>query len=121
MANGVITWRNVVGPSLADASRPMELARQSFDGAFSGLDKMLKERQELAHQQILRQDQQKLLGVQEMLAGAATPEQLAAIQPQVNAIRGELRPETRGQLVGAEHKALSDLYDLPPSAMPMIW
>lgn len=40
---GPITWRTVTGPSLADASRPLESAQRSIDKAFSGLSGVLKE------------------------------------------------------------------------------
>lgn len=40
---GPITWRTVNGPSLAEASRPMEYAQRSFDNAFTGLSGVLKQ------------------------------------------------------------------------------
>ena len=40
---GPITWRTVNGPSLAEASRPLESAQRSFDSAFTGLGGVLKQ------------------------------------------------------------------------------
>jgi hypothetical protein len=42
---GPITWRTVNGPSLAEASRPMESAQRSFDNAFTGLGGVLKQQE----------------------------------------------------------------------------
>lgn len=42
---GPITWRSVMGASLADASRPLALAQPSFNGSFDTLNNALKERQ----------------------------------------------------------------------------
>jgi hypothetical protein len=40
---GPITWRTVNGPSLAEASRPLEAAQRAFDNAFTGLGGALKQ------------------------------------------------------------------------------
>ena len=40
-----ITWQNINGPSLAEATRPMEAASRSFTGAFDGLANVLKQRE----------------------------------------------------------------------------
>lgn len=40
-----ITWRNVYGPSLAEASRPLEGAQRSFDNAFTGLSGLVKQQE----------------------------------------------------------------------------
>jgi hypothetical protein len=40
---GPITWRTVNGPSLAEASRPLEAAQRAFDTAFTGLGGALKQ------------------------------------------------------------------------------
>lgn len=37
-----ITWRNVNGPSLAEASRPMEVAQRTISGAFDGFKDIIK-------------------------------------------------------------------------------
>jgi hypothetical protein len=40
-----ITWRNVNGPSLAEASRPLAFAQNSIDNAFDGLKGVLKQQE----------------------------------------------------------------------------
>jgi hypothetical protein len=40
-----ITWRNVNGPSLAEASRPLAFAQYSIDNAFDGLKGVLKQQE----------------------------------------------------------------------------
>jgi hypothetical protein len=40
-----ITWRNVSGPSLAEASRPLEAAQRSIDNAFTGLGGVLRQQE----------------------------------------------------------------------------
>lgn len=109
MANGVITWRELSAPNFSGVSQAMEAARKSFSGALTGLDEMLKQRQELAHQQILREDQNQLIRAQELIAGAANAEQLADLAPQLATLRETMRPESRGKLVGAESNRLSEI------------
>jgi hypothetical protein len=74
---GPITWQNVTGASLADASRPMEVAQRSFNGAFDGLQGILKEREAIdASNQVAQRNN----NTQSYLDGVAqlgqTPEQL---------------------------------------------
>lgn len=40
---GPITWRTVNGPSLAEASRPLEAAQRSIDNAFTGIGGLVKQ------------------------------------------------------------------------------
>jgi len=40
-----ITWKNVTGPSLAEASRPLEVAQRSFSGAFDGINDLFKKQE----------------------------------------------------------------------------
>jgi hypothetical protein len=42
---GPITWRTVNGPSLAEASRPLEAAQRSLDTAFTGLGGLIKQQE----------------------------------------------------------------------------
>jgi hypothetical protein len=41
-----ITWRNVTGPAIADAARPMESAAALFNAAFNPLQSVLKQRED---------------------------------------------------------------------------
>lgn len=42
---GPITWQNINGPSLADASHPLQYAAQDFNNSFGVLNDVLKQRQ----------------------------------------------------------------------------
>ena len=73
-----ITWQTVTGPSLAEASRPMEAASSSFNDAFSGLDNILKQRQAI---ETGNWDQTKLNNTNALLGAVQepkTPEEFAA-------------------------------------------
>lgn len=45
--SGPITWRNVTGPSLADASRPLEVAQRTLSGAFDSFGNVLQRQQDV--------------------------------------------------------------------------
>ena len=73
-----ITWQTVNGPSLAEASRPMEAASRSFNEAFGGLDNVLKQRQAI---ETGNWDQTKLNNTNALLGAvqeAKTPEEFAS-------------------------------------------
>ena len=99
-----ITWRNVVGPSVADAARPMELARQGLGDAFSQLGKVLDER-------IAARDSAAKEGFMNLLYGASTPEQMAALQQsgQIQQAFASLDPRIQAQVRGEEAKRLAEL------------
>lgn len=99
-----ITWRNVQGQSLADAARPLELARQGLNDSFSGLAKLITERQE-ANNLNARE------GFLDMLQGANTPEALDALQQsgQIQQALGALDPRVRAQVRGADEQRLNAL------------
>lgn len=78
-----ITWQTVTGPSLAEASRPMEAASRSFNEAFSGLDNVLKQRQAI---EAGNWDQTKLNNTNALLGAVQepkTPEEFAAKEAQL--------------------------------------
>ncbi len=78
-----ITWQTVTGPSLAEASRPMEAASRSFNEAFSGLDNVLKQRQAI---ETGNWDQTKLNNTNALLGAVQepkTPEEFAAKEAQL--------------------------------------
>ena len=73
-----ITWQNINGPSLAEASRPMEAASRSFNDAFSGLGDILKQRQAI---ETGKWEQTKLNNTNALLGAvqeAKTPEEFAS-------------------------------------------
>jgi hypothetical protein len=50
-----ITWHNVGGVSLADAVRPMDAAQRSFNGAFDGLQGVIKDRENVDAANVVNQ------------------------------------------------------------------
>lgn len=101
-----ITWRNVVGPSLADAARPFELARQGLNESFNQLGQLITQRQE--QQQTAAKE-----GFLDMLYKAATPEELEAMQRsgQLNEAIAALDPRVRAQVRGQADARLAALRD----------
>lgn len=106
-----ITWRNVTGPSLAEASRPLLAAQQSFGSAFDGLNRMLEQRQAVNQRVYDDGQQSQMLGVQELLQGADTPEAIAALKPQIDAARAAVDPAYRKQMLGIEQNRLNSIWD----------
>lgn len=75
-----ITWRNVVGPSLADASRPLQAAGNSFDAGFDVLGKALASRQQANQVQVNLAREGAKQSFLDLVQSAKTPEELAALQ-----------------------------------------
>lgn len=78
-----ITWQNINGPSLAEATRPMEAASRSFTGAFDGLANVLKQREAT---QTANWDQAKVNNTNALLGAVQepkTPEEFAAKEAQL--------------------------------------
>lgn len=76
---GPITWRTVNGPSLADASRPLEAAQRSFMGAFDGLRGTLNETQAFDRELWKRQDQDATQDALAKIYQAQTVDQMNAL------------------------------------------
>lgn len=76
---GPITWQNVVGPSLADASRPLEVATNGFRNSFDQLGAILAQRESVDAQNVLAQRQANTQDFQDKLFSQfKSPEELAA-------------------------------------------
>ena len=75
-----ITWRSVMGPSLADAARPMESAASLFNAAFDPLQTVLKGREatELGNFKQMKENNTNTFLNQ--LYATKTPEEMAALQ-----------------------------------------
>jgi hypothetical protein len=106
---GPITWRTVAGMSPAEAARPLAYATQTLNSGFDFLDKALTDRRTANQAVVDRGRDTDLVAFREALAGATTPEQVAALQQsgQLDALRARLDPARRGQLVGAEDARVS--------------
>lgn len=128
--SGPITWKSIVGPSLADASRPLLAAQQSFNGSFDVLNNVLKQRQEAASLAQTRQEEAAKQGYlndlfavdnvdalaqqrqtfQERLKGL-TPEQQAAVRGQFDQRVSALREQT---LAANEYRNKMQLQEFSP-------
>lgn len=109
--SGPITWRNVHGPSLAEAARPMELANQSINNAFARAQNTLDSYQKQYQAIEDRQEQGRLLDAKELLQGATTPEQVEALREQLAAARSGMSNESRAALLGAEEARIASLQE----------
>lgn len=80
---GIITWQNINGPSLAEATRPMEVAQRSFENVFGGLGEVIKKREVT---DAANWDQTKINNTNALLNAsqeARTPEEFAAREAQL--------------------------------------
>lgn len=75
-----ITWRNVTGPSVADASRPMESAASIFNAAFDPLQNILKKREDTVNANMVQQKDNNLNSFMSALYDAKTPDEMAALK-----------------------------------------
>lgn len=108
-----ITWRNVVGQSLADASRPLALAQQTFDNAFSKIGDVLKQQEAssaAAAGQVQEGNKQSYL---DLVHAAKTPEQLAALQQsgELQAKKALLNPANLAAVRGADEQRAAALME----------
>jgi len=75
-----IRWDNVNGPALSEASRPLELARQTFSDAFGQLGGVLKEREALEASNWQNTKTNNTNSFLDAVARYRTPEELQAAQ-----------------------------------------
>lgn len=104
-----ITWKTVMGQSLADATKPLAYAQQSINSGFDALSKAMGDYQEGKQRDITKQDNAAVVAFKEALYNARTPEEFAAIQDSLNTQRSAMSPEARAQILGAEEKRRADL------------
>lgn len=99
-----ITWRNVSGPSPAEASRPLELARQTLVGSFDALGGILSNQEGIQTRNMLSLDEAAKQSYLDQLAGAKTPEELAALQASgaLDTARTGLSAQARAAIRGAD-------------------
>lgn len=75
-----ITWRNVDGPSLGEASPILRAAGESFNAGFNTLDKMLQQRNEVQAKNWEAGKQNNTQAYLDAVAAAKTPAELAALE-----------------------------------------
>lgn len=109
-----ITWQNVNGPNLSEALRPLQAAQSSFNGAFSGLGDILKERSAIEAANAVQLKQNNTQSFLDQVAQLGqTPEQLqAALQSgQVNQLRASYGNDIdKAATRGAGESLLADRY-----------
>lgn len=108
-----ITWQNVTGRSLAEASIPLEAASKTI---LSGFDRLSKAADGYNQLQQTSQNQEEEANVQnfmERLQRARTPEEVAALQDsgELDALRAVLKPASLAKVRGAEDVRLQSLRD----------
>jgi len=106
---GPITWRNVSGPSPAEAARPLQIAQQSFNGAFDALGNIIKQREATDASNVLATDEAAKQAFLERLNGARTPDELTAMQPDILAARAALSPRNQAATRGADEARIASL------------
>lgn len=75
-----ITWQNVSGPSLAEASRPLDSAARAFDMGFGALNGVLQQRNRIADQNHLTGRENNTAAFQDAVAKYRTVDELKAAQ-----------------------------------------
>lgn len=75
-----ITWRTIIGPSVADAARPMDSAGRYINTAFENLQNVLQGREQAQLANVQAQKAANTAGFLDMLSKYRTPEELAAAQ-----------------------------------------
>src|SRR5690606_838679 len=93
MARNAITWRNVQGPDLASATRPMLAAQQGINSAFDQLGGVLDEHNKGSREAATR-------AFQDRMAQIRTPEEMEAAMAR-GGIIDQLRSQY-GQLIDGE-------------------
>ena len=107
-----ITWRQLAAPNMADAARPMEYARQSVSAGFEGLQRTLDQYNQAYKENQDKDQALKSLAVQELLQTARTPEEVAAMQPQVQSMTAAITdPRFRKEVLGAQDSRAAFLRD----------
>ena len=104
-----ITWRNVSGPALPDASAAMARAAATLDGAFSKWGSTIDDYQKQQKDIFDKAELGRVMDFRERLAGAKTPEEVAALQNQLNSLRGGLTAASREKVLGAEEARVDSL------------
>lgn len=106
-----ITWRNVSGPALTDAGSVMARAAATLDGAFSKWGSTIDDYQKQQKEIFDKAELGRVMDFRERLAGAKTPEEVAALQTQLDALRGGLTAASREKILGAEEARIGSLQD----------
>jgi len=106
-----ITWRNVNGPSPAEAMRPLLGAQQSFNASFDQLGQILNRTEQVGNNNVAVANEVAKQQYLTLLDSAKTPEELAALQQtdQFKSAFVGLNAAAQGQVRTADDARLSAL------------
>lgn len=104
-----ITWRNVNGPNPALAAIPLRDAQQSGNAAFAQFGQLIKDRETFNANQIAKGEEAAKQGYLDSLQGAATPEQLVAMESQLKGQYAALPTAARAATRAAFEARLASL------------
>jgi hypothetical protein len=90
-----ITWRTVLGESLANVARPFEMARQSFNDGFGALNRVLDQRNAGEAEMAKQTQDTNQANYADLVSTIARPEDAVALAPQLQAQRALLSPAAR--------------------------
>lgn len=107
-----ITWQTLIGPSLADAARPMESAARMLDNAFGGAMKVVDDQAMQLKTEKVKADEGRVQAYMDAVQGAGSVEALDALRK--SGRLGELRaailnPENAARVRGLEDRRTTEL------------
>lgn len=107
-----ITWRSLLAQGPAEALRPMAVGTEIFSRGLDKFQQTLLD-QEAVNQGVLnRAEDAKVLSFKERLAAARTPQEVAAIQGELDAMRAGLGVRGRTAVLGQEEARQLQLQDV---------
>ena len=108
-----ITWRTVMGASLADASRPLEAAQRSINSGISGLASLVSDQQQVAQNAVDRTNEANVQAFLDRIQGAQSVDDVNALKQsgELDALRAALTPKDLARVRGAEDLRTKSLMD----------
>lgn len=106
-----ITWRTVIGPSLADAARPLNDAVTTLGGASDILDKAIQRQQTVNQGFADRARNAQVQAYLDTVAAAKTPADVTALQQSghLDALRAQIDPRDLALIRGADEARRTSL------------
>jgi len=106
-----ITWRTILGEGLAQAARPLELARQSFQTGLDALGNVIQRREATDAANVKVAQDLQTADVLDRVAAARTTADVAALQPQVEQMRAGMSLAARNATRGAVDQRMAAVQD----------
>jgi hypothetical protein len=105
---GEITWRTLIGPSLADAAAPMRDARASFNDGFGVFDKTLGKYNARLQERDDEAQEGMVLDYRTALQGARTPEEAEALKARLGAMTAGMNNKSRAAVLPLFDERIKD-------------